>query len=161
VSGDGTGSGRGFSTPASFLIVFIGLFLALGSLYTATANTAERRGDASADQREHHDRIAATSVNVTSATWDITNSNFTVWLNNTGDTTLHLGRVDTVVDGSYVPVSAYERVEVDGRESDLWRPGEQLVLEDADTITEFATTPDHVKVVTGPGVGAAAEVTDG
>lgn len=154
------GTARGLSTAASLLVIFVGLFLALGSLYTVTANTAERVGEASAEQRERQNAVAGTAVNITSATWDATDSNFTVTVNNTGDTTLRVSASDTVVDGNYVPIEDYERVEVAGADADLWRPGEQLVLEDEDTITNFATTPDIVTVVTETGVAASSEVTD-
>lgn len=36
MSGIGHGSDRGFSTSGSTLIIFTGLFIALGGLYTAT-----------------------------------------------------------------------------------------------------------------------------
>lgn len=151
---------RGFSTSASFLLVFVGLFLALGSLYTATANTTERLGDAAEERRSHQAALATTGVNVTAVTWDTGARNLTIRATNTGDTTLTVAEADTLVDGRYVPVAAYERREVEGHASALWRPGEELVLEDADTVDAFPTAPGRVKLVTGPGVAATAEVSD-
>ena len=78
-----------------------------------------------------------------------------------GETTLSVAAVDTVVDGTYVGIPAYERVEVDGRDTDVWRPGETLVLEDADTVVGFDGTPARVRVVTGSGVADASEVVEG
>lgn len=158
---DHAGGDRAFSTPASFLIVFVGLFIALGTLYTAAANTAERIGDAQATQRDHQEAVATTGVNVTSATWDTSAGDLTVRATNTGDTTLTVADADTVVDGRYVAISDYERAEVEGVDSDLWRPGEELVLEDTDTVDGFPTDPARVKLVTGPGLAATAEVSDG
>lgn len=146
---------RAIATSTSLLVVFVGLFLALGVLYTAAANSAERLRDAGEERRDHHRDLQGTAVDVTGATWDA-NDNLTVRVTNTGDTTLAVSATDTVVDGAYVGISDYERVEVDGRDSDLWRPGEELVLEDADTVPP---TPARVTVVTGPGVAGAAEVT--
>lgn len=155
------GDERAFSTSASFLVVFVGLFLALGSLYTATANTAERVGDAAEERRNHQAAVATTGVNITSATWDTTAGDLTIRATNTGDTTLTVDEADTVVDGRYVPVSDYERAEVEGESSAVWRPGEELFLEDTDTVDGFSTDPNRVKLVTATGVGATVEVSDG
>lgn len=160
MSGHRSGTTRGLSTAASLLVIFVGLVLAMSSLYSVTANTAERVADAREDSRDRQDTVAKTSIEIVSATWDVSDSNFTVKVNNTGDTTLRVPASDTVVDGTYVPISDYERVEVEGEDSSLWRPGEQLVLEDEDTITNFATTPDRVRFVTETGVAATSEVTD-
>lgn len=148
---------RGFATSASLLLVFVGLFVALGALYSVAANTEERVREARADARSHHHDVQGTAVNVTEATWD-GDDNLTLRIENTGDVPLSVPDADTVVDGTYVGISDYERVEVAGADSDLWRPGEVLVLEDEDTVAGFATTPDRVAVVTGPGVADAAEV---
>lgn len=152
---------RGLSTAASFLIVFVGLLLAMGTLYTVTANTTERLVDAREDQRDRHHTVQETAVNVTAATWNTGDANLTVRVENTGDTTLSVAAVDTVVDGTYVGIPAYERVEVGGRDTDVWRPGETLVLEDADTVVGFDGTPARVRVVTGSGVADASEVVEG
>lgn len=160
MSGHQSGTTRGLSTAASLLVIFIGLVLAMSSLYTVTANTAERVTEARQDGRDRQAAVAETSIAVAGATWDVSTSNFTLTLNNTGDTTLRVAASDTVVDGSYVPIADYERVEVEGEASDLWRPGEQLVLEDEDTIANFASTPDRVRFVTETGVAATSEVTE-
>jgi len=156
VSGDRLATARGFSTAASLLVIFAGLFLAVGSLYTVTANTAERVGDAHEDQQSRQDEVASTAIDVVAAEWDASAGTLVVRVNNTGETTLSVPATDTVVDGRYVAVGDYERVTVAGEPSDLWRPGEQLVLEDDDTIS----APDRVKVVTETGVAATAAVVD-
>lgn len=157
--GDRSGTARGLSTAASLLVIFVGLFIAVGSLYTVSANTAERVADAREDQRNRADAVATTAINVTSATWD-SNDDLVVKLNNTGETTLHVSATDTVVDGTYVAVAEYERAAVEGQSSDVWRPGEQLVLEDQDTVSAFTASPERIKVVTETGVAATAEVRD-
>lgn len=160
MSGDRSGTARGLSTAASLLVVFVALFLALGSLYTVTANTVERVADAREEQRDRQDSVAETAVEISSATWDPNDANFTVTVNNTGDRALRVPASDTVVDGTYVPIEDYERVEVDGEDSDLWRPGERLVIEDADTVTDFASAPARVRFVTETGVAATSGVTE-
>lgn len=151
-------SRRGFATSGSFVIIFIGLFLALGTLYTVTANTGERLSDARQAQQERQNTIQRTAVNVTDATWTSGDATLTVTVENTGDATLSVAAADTVVDGRYVGIGDYERVEVAGQDSDVWRPGEVLVLEDDDTVAGFGTTPDRVRVVTETGVADVAEV---
>lgn len=149
---------RAFATSGSLLVIFVGLFIGIGTLYTATANSWERVSDAREDTRQGHRAIQDTQVNVTEATWDTGTSNLTVKVNNTGDRVLRVPNADTVVDGTYVPISDYERVEVEGQDSDVWRPGEQLVLEDEDTATTFDATPGRVKFVTETAVADVAEV---
>lgn len=149
---------RAFATSASLLVVFVGFAIAAGALYSVTANTQERLHEARDDAREHHREVRLTAIDVTDATWDGGAANLTLRIENTGETTLSVADADTVVDGTYVGVDGYERVAVEGHRSDLWRPGEELVLEDADTVAGFPSAPDRVAVVTGPGVSDAAEV---
>lgn len=151
---------RGLSTSASFLIVFVGVVLAFSSLYTVGGNTTERVADAREDHRERHEAVQLTGVTVVNATWYTADSTLSVRVNNTGETTLSVDAVDTVVDGTYVPIGAYERAEVDGVDTDIWEPGEQLHLEDTDPLSVLDGTPERVRVVTGPGVADVREVTE-
>jgi archaellum component FlaF (FlaF/FlaG flagellin family) len=145
----------GFGTSGSFLVIFAGLFLAVGTLYTATANVSEQLNEAGEDHRERHLTVQGTSVQISSAEWNDSASNLTVSVANDGETTLSAEHTDVVVDGAYVSVASFQRREVDGRSTDVWRPGEQLVLEDSDAVT---ASPERVKVVTGSGVADVAEV---
>lgn len=155
----GTGQ-RAFATSASLLIVFLGLFLALGSLYTVSANTAERLADAQADQRERGEAVQLTRANLTSAVWDANDATLTLRVTNTGDTTLSVQATDTVVDGTYVSAADYDRVEVEGADTDLWRPGQELVLEDTDPLSVLDSSPERVRLVTETGVADAREVSE-
>jgi len=160
VTGQGSRSARrGFATSGNFLVIFIGLFIALGTIYTVTANTGERLGDAREDQRERYQAVQTTAVEVTNATWNGTDGTFTLTVVNTGDSTLAVSAADTVVDGRYVGIEDYERATVAGVDSDQWRPGEDLVLEDVDTVEALSGTPERVRFVTGPGVADVREVT--
>jgi len=150
----------GFGTSGSALVIFAALFLAMSTLYTATGNTVERVSEAREDADERHRTVQETQIEVVEATFNTTSSNFTVVVNNTGETTLSVEEVDAVADGNYLASGDFERSEVDGRSTTTWRPGEQLVLEDEDTLVESTLNPDRVKVVTGPGVAATAPVTE-
>ncbi|WP_340097859.1 flagellin [Salinibaculum salinum] len=150
----------GFGTSGSAFIVFAALFLAVSSLYTATANSTEEIRDAQDARDEHHRTILGTQVDVTNATYNTSSSNFTLRVTNTGESTLSTDRVDAVVDGSYLDSSDFERVAVDGRESGVWRPGEQLVLTDGDSVAALSDTPERVKFVSGPGIADTHGVTE-
>jgi len=145
----------GFGTSGSLLLVFAGLFVAVGSLYTVTANTAERMADATGAETDQFHEIQQSGINVTSAEWDQSAGDLVVRVDNTGETALDVENVDVLADGAYVRIDEFERREVDGQSSEIWRPGEQLVLEDTDTV---GSQPGRVKVVAGPGLAAIAEV---
>lgn len=159
-----TSTERAFSTAGSLLVVFIGLYLALGGLYTATANTVERLDSASDLEREATAAIAATDITIESAVWNVSvvesETNLTVEVLNSGDRSIRVSEIDTLVDGTYLSVDAYERVEIDGRDTDLWRPGERLFLRDEGTIDDRGGSPTSVKIVTDVGVADVSEVTD-
>lgn len=149
----------GFGTSGSALIIFTGLFLAVGTLYTATSNVSEDLDEAGEAQQHHHRAIQRTEMNVASAAWNGTEGNLTIAVNNTGETTLSVAYTDIIVDGTYVPIEDFERREVAGHRTDVWQPGEQLVLEDADTVAGFSGDPSRVKVVTENGIADVREVT--
>lgn len=150
----------GFGTSGSLLVVFAGLFIAMGTLYTATANVAEELNEADDAQRERLVGVQQTDVTVAIAEWNATSENLTVAVDNTGETTLSVEHTDVVVDGSYVAIEEFERRTVEGRTTDVWRPGKRLVIEDADTVAGLVAAPDRVKVVTENGIADITEVTE-
>jgi flagellar protein FlaF len=140
---------QGFSTSGSLLIVFFGLFIALGTLYTVTSNTSERLVDAYDDELSHQNDIERTDITITDANWHTTDGNLTIRVNNTGATELSVGESDAFVDGEYWAPDDFQLTTVDGQPTDVWGLQEQLRLEN-DT-----TQPTRVKVVTETGVAAA------
>jgi flagellar protein FlaF len=141
----------GFSVSGSAAIVFVGLFLAFSTAYTASANGFERVADArSAVDEESLDR-QNTAIAVTNATYDAGNDTLRVDATNEGATALRVDAVDVVVDNAYRDDFADRRV-AGNASTDLWLPGERLHLEL--TATE---RPNRVKLVSGPGV-AVTEV---
>jgi len=143
---------QGFSTSASLLIIFFGLFIALGTLYTVTSNTSERLIDAYDDELSHQSDIERTGITITDANWHTTDGNLTIRVNNTGTTELSVDEADTFVDGEYWATADFQITTVDGQDTDVWDLQEQLRLEN-DT-----TQPTRVKVVTETGVAAAETV---
>lgn len=145
----------GFSTSGSFLLIVTGFFVAFGTMYSATANTTEQINDAKEDRRAYQDAVREVAVEVANASYDADADDFEVRLHNTGGQALSVDDVDVVVDGQYVPSSAFETVTVDGADTDRWLPGQQLRLVD----TDRTSAPGRVKVVVGPGVSVVEEVT--
>ena len=141
---------RGISTPASLLIIFAGLFVAMSGLYTVAANTAEDVSEATEDEATQQRAVTTTGVEIVNASWN--GSALTVTVNNTGETTLSVSETDFVVDGRYVSADQLDR-RVDGAATDIWGPGEQLVVE-----TSEPSSPTRVKFVTEHGVADTAEV---
>lgn len=150
---------RGLSTGASLLVVFAGLFLALGSLYTATSNTVERLRDAESWHFEHAMEIQRTAINVsdTRLVDGVAPCEISLLVNNTGATTLRVNDTDLLLDGTYR--TGWEpgaTVENDPR-TDVWQPGETLNV----TVGGLTGTPDRAKFVTGPGVADTKDIDDG
>jgi flagellar protein FlaF len=141
----------GFSVSGSAAIVFVGIFLAFSSAYTASANGFERVTDAKSAVDEEALERQNTALSLTNATYDAGTDTLTVEAVNEGTTTLDVGAVDLLVDNAYRDDFATRTVDGDDS-TDLWLPGERLRLE-----VNASSQPSRVKIVTGPGV-AATEV---
>lgn len=139
----------GFSISGSTVVIFIGLLVSAATLYPAVDGAQEARADAIDDKSERMLVTTNTAVAITDV--DTTGDSVVVAVENTGTTTLEVGAVDLLVDGAYrLPDTTAVG---DNAETTTWQPGERLEL----TISN-ASNPDRVKVVTGPGVAATAEV---
>jgi flagellar protein FlaF len=141
----------GFSVSGSAAIVFVGIFLAFSSAYTASANGFERVTDAKSAVDEEALERQNTALSLTNATYDAGTDTLTVEAVNEGTTTLDVEAVDLLVDNAYRDDFATRTVDGDDS-TDLWLPGERLRLE-----VNASSQPSRVKIVTGPGV-AATEV---
>jgi len=141
----------GFSVSGSAAIIFVGIFLAFSSAYTASANGFERVSDAKSVVDEESLDRQNTALSLTNATYDAGTDTLTVEVVNEGTTALEIGAVDLLVDNAYRDDYAVRRVGGDNSTA-LWLPGERLHLE-----VNATTRPNRVKIVSGPGV-AATEV---
>lgn len=141
----------GFSVSGSAAIVFIGLFLAFSTAYTASANGFERVTDANTAVQDETLERQNTALNITTAAYDDGNQTLTVEVVNEGTTSLTVNATDLVVDNVYRDDFSDRHVDGDNSTS-LWLPGERLHLE-----LSMSDRPSRVKIVTGPGV-AATEV---
>jgi flagellar protein FlaF len=138
----------GFGVSGSTAVIFLGVLIASGTLYTAAAGSAEQVSDArNAESEELLDR-RNTVIDVASVTYDNNTTTLSVTVTNNGTTTLSVEDTSLLVDNEYV-IPDSTAVDGDG-DTDVWAPDQSLVFEvDADT------TPDRVKVVAENGVAAS------
>jgi flagellar protein FlaF len=146
----------GFSVSGSAAIIFVGMFVAFGMWYTASANSFERVTEAGADRTDGVLDTQNTRIAVTGADYNQTgNETLVVTVDNTGTTQLSVPETDLLVDGRY---ARDWNASVGGEtDTDLWLSGEQL------TITREVgngTVPGRVKIVTETGVSDSLEVID-
>lgn len=142
----------GFSVSGSAAIVFVGMFIAFGMYYSASANSFERVTDAETDRSDSLLEQRNTHVEITTASYDT--GTLTVEVENTGASQLRLSDTDLLIDGRYeTGWEAGASVATDDT-TDLWLPGETLTI----TLSKDSQ-PARVKVVADTGVADTAEVT--
>jgi flagellar protein FlaF len=139
----------GFGVSGSTAIIFLGLLVATGTLYTAASTTAERLDEAHDDDQERLLDRKNTDVEIASAS--NVSTNLEVKVTNTGSTTLSVEGTTLLVDNSYV---SPDTTKVEGDQAtDVWAPGETLTFEVVDE-----GDAARIKVVTENGVAATAVV---
>jgi flagellar protein FlaF len=139
----------GFGVSGSTAVIFLGVLIATGTLYTAAAGSAERINDARDGEREDLLDRRNTDIEVTRVVYDENASNLSVEVRNTGTTTLSVGETSLLVNNTYERPDA---TLVDGDSStDVWGADQTLVLND----TDASGPSERVKVVAGNGVAAS------
>jgi len=143
----------GFSVSGSAAIIFAALFITFGMWYTASANSFERMNDAEADRTDAVRATSSSGVEVTDATYDATNDELTVTVENTGATQLTLDATDLLVDGQYRD-GWQDNATVEGNaDTRLWMGSETLTV-----TVSLPSQPDRVKLVAETGVSDTAGV---
>jgi flagellar protein FlaF len=145
----------GFSVSGATVILFLGIFISFGVVYTAANNGFEQVNDAYEDTSDDELTRQNTAIDVADAS--VANEDGQLYLNvsvnNSGSTALSVNDTDILIDGIYTGHTEMATLEVDGDGgTDLWLPGETLQAN-----VSVESRPTRVKVVTGPGV-AATEV---
>ncbi len=141
----------GFSVSGSAAIIFVGVFLAFSTAYTASSNGLEQMNDARSAVDDEALERQNTAISITNATYNDSTGTLTVDVVNEGSTELSVGVVDVLVDNTYRTNISVQEVAGDA-ETDLWLPGERLHLE-----LSVPSPPNRVKIVSGPGI-AVTEV---
>ncbi len=141
----------GFSVSGSAALIFVAAFIGFGMFYSAAANSTEMVNDAREDRSDRQLERTNTDIEITTVNYNTTSDYLNVTVENTGATELSVSDVDVLADNSYQ--TGY-RTAVEGNTgTDLWLPRETLAIN-----TTTAPKPSQVKIVTGPGVAATAEV---
>ena len=140
----------GFGVSGSTAIIFLGVLIATGTLYTATSNAAENVLDARDAESERALERTNTEVSIANATYNSTSDVLSVNVTNSGATTLEVDETTLLVDNTH---TTPDTTSVDGNQgTNLWYAGQNLTMNYTTT-----TTPTRVKIVTGSGVAATAD----
>jgi flagellar protein FlaF len=145
----------GFGVSGSTAVIFLGVLIASGTLYTTTAGTVERVTEArNAEGEELLDR-RNTVIDVTAVVYNTSSGTLTLTVANDGTNTLSVEDTSLLVDNEYVRPDS---TAVDGdTATDVWAPDGRLefgVNVNATTL-DASTPPDRVKVVAENGVAAS------
>jgi flagellar protein FlaF len=138
----------GFGVSGSTAIIFLGVLVATGTLYSAAAGTAEQIAEAQKEDREDLLDRQNTEIEVTEVVYNDSESNLEINVTNTGTTTLSVEETSLLVDNGLVQPDS-TTVDEDGS-TDVWAPDSALVLH-----VSGIDQPDRVKVVAENGVAAS------
>ncbi|KTG08737.1 fla cluster protein FlaF [Haloferax profundi] len=143
----------GFGVSGSTAIIFLGVLIATGTLYTATSHAAENLVEAQDADAELALERKNTDISITNATYDSGNSSLTVNVTNTGAQTLAVDETTLLVDNTYTATPSANTT-VDGvQTTNLWHPGGNLSI----TVSS-PSSPSRVKIVTGSGIATTEGV---
>jgi flagellar protein FlaF len=140
----------GFSVSGAAAIIFATMFLTFGMWFTASANSFERVTEAENARSDTVLETQNTAISIANVTYNETNDELTVAVNNTGAAQLSVASTDLLVDGQY-QTGWEDTATVAGTDTRLWLSGETL------TMTVTVTTPEvpsRIKVTTENGVSA-------
>jgi flagellar protein FlaF len=141
----------GFGVSGSTAVIFLGVLIATGTLYTAAAGSAEQISEARDDDQEDLLERRNTAIDVTRVVYNSTgNDNLEVTVQNTGTTTLSVNGTSLLVDNEHIDLG-HTQTSVEGDDTtDVWAADQTLVL-----TTTMDQEPDHVKVVAENGIAAS------
>lgn len=138
----------GFGVSGSTAVVFLGVLIASGTLYTAAAGSAERVSEARNVEGEELLDRRNTVIEVTEVVYNNSTDTLDVAVTNNGTTTLSVADTSLLVDNEYVRPNATV-VDGDG-DTDVWASDQRLVI-----TVDTGVVPDRVKVVAENGVAAS------
>lgn len=158
----------GFSVSGSFAIIALAALVAFGTFYPAVTNSYEDIRDAQQADYDGALERQNTDLTITTASWDLVNSELTIEATNDGTTELPVNTTDIIVDNTYI---THEEIASNGNSSEsidgdtsteLWLPDETYEITLSDDLLDaigVSTPPARVKLVTKPGVADTEEVT--
>lgn len=141
----------GFSVSGATVVISVGLLVSAATLYPALDRYSERRIEAVDGDHERALDRQNTALGAANATYNASADRLVVTVDNTGTTVLDVDDLDLLVDGKYQTVT---NTTIGGDTgTTAWLPGERLRIE-----VGKPTRPSRVKLVAGPGVAVATEV---
>jgi flagellar protein FlaF len=141
----------GFGVSGATAIIFLGLFIAAGTVLTTTSATVERIDEAQDERQERLLDRRNTEITVTNAVYNNTTGTLNLSVANRGSTTLSVNGTTVLVDNAY---NSTATATVEGNaDTDLWEPGETMRL------NASMAEPTRVKVISEFGVADASTVT--
>mgnify|MGYP000094190666 CR=1 FL=1 len=121
----------GFSVAVSFTVFAVGLIACSIVLYGAFNNLYETLQDG-LDERYHRElETDSTSMELAYLSYSRADNTLVIHVVNDGETVLDPNHVDIVINGTLVDGSDVE-LEVEGRDTSVWAPGETLECSIAD-----------------------------
>jgi len=135
----------GLSISASAAIIFIASVIVFGTLLGAFDSVQTSYLDAQRDAQDRTNDIMNTKIAIT--TLDLANGTLTIV--NKGETTLAASEVNILIDGKLADDRVSSREVYGNIGSDLWMPGETLILTLSGNLTDAS-----FMVVCGNGVTA-------
>lgn len=149
----------GFSVSGAAAIIFASLLVGFGVWFTAASNGLDRVTDAQTDRTEGTLTAENTAVMIDRAVYNESgDERLVVNATNDGTVGLALAETDLLVDGRLFADWQVNATVAGGTNTDLWLPGEELVI-DLPASAIGPGTPETVKLVTATGVADTAEVT--
>ncbi|WP_336022112.1 fla cluster protein FlaF [Halobellus salinisoli] len=136
----------GFGVSGSTAIIFLGVLIASGTLYTAAAGSAEQITEAREEKGEDLLDQRNTDLEIDRVFYN--DSTLEINVTNTGTTTLSVEGVSLLLDNEHVLPDSTE-VE-DDLSTDVWGADQKLVIRINDV-----SQPDRVTVVAENGVAAS------
>lgn len=148
----------GFSVSGSTAVLLVGLVIGVGIAYPAIMGSVETINDARQDQADRLMAQQNSGLELQNVTYDDSEDELTVSVENTGTLTFEVAATDLLVDGDYRG-DADTAVEADGDsdpDAELWQPGEVVTF----TVEGLDLEPGDeiaVKVVAETGVADRTE----
>ncbi|MDY6818324.1 MAG: hypothetical protein SVG88_06645 [Halobacteriales archaeon] len=147
----------GFSISGSAAVIFLGLFVTAGMVYTTVSNGFEQVSETRAESTDELLNRQNADINVTNATYD-GDDTLHVYIENTGGTELRINSTDLLADNEYLePVDKNEIESTNNDKTNVWAPGETLHIRFTYS-NPPASDPSRVKVITAEGIADTATV---
>jgi len=138
----------GFGVSGSTAVIFLGVLIASGTLYTAAAGSAEQISEARDDDQEDLLERRNTAIDVTRVVYYNDSDDLEINVTNVGTTALSADGTSLLLDNVHTNP---DTTRVDGDiDTDVWGADQTLKL-----MINNVSQPDHVKVVAENGIAAS------